>query len=223
MLKTQAGNFVNFVASIDREAGKGKILYVNPSSVATRADVAGDAAKGVGPSQFDEFEIAILDFKGKELRRFRPTIQTSACEHDGPPTTAVIIEDIPMLDGMKRIDLLYKGTVVSHFEAGGSSASLIAAAGIAPMLIGAPLSNKPNRRQINAGALIAPEAGVSYTVQVKPENTQAWQTIAVGRNTPEAEIDRNQFPGVITAKVRVLRSTGFADEVFSEHDVKLNY
>ncbi|MCF2134490.1 MULTISPECIES: hypothetical protein [Burkholderiaceae] len=45
----------------------------------------------------------------------------------------------------------------------------------------------------------------------------------MGRETPHAEIDRNQFPGVNAVKVRVLRSTGFEDELFSEQEVDLNY
>jgi len=222
MLKTETGKFVNLVASIDSEKGEGRILYVNPSTVATRADAA-SAALGAAPSPFDAFEISIRDSNGQELRRFRPAIQMSACEDGGPPKTALVNDDIPVLAGMKRIVLLHKGAEVSHFEAGEPRAGLELTGGMSPLSIEAPLAAKPNRRAMRAGEAAAPEAGVTYTVQVKPEGARAWQTIAVGRKTPLAEIDRNQFPGSKAATVRVLRSTGFEDEVISEQEIDLNY
>jgi hypothetical protein len=222
MLKTESGKFVNLVASIDSEKGEGRILYVNPSTVATRADALGTTL-GAAPSPFAAFEISIRDSNGQELRRFRPTIQMSACEDGGPPKTGLINEDIPMLAGMKRIVLLHKGAEVSHFEAGEPRAGLEIAVGMSPLSIDAPLPAKSNRRTMRASVVAAPEAGVTYTVQVKPEGVSAWQTIAVGRKTPQAEIDRDQFPGSKAATVRVLRSTGFEDELISEQTIDLNY
>ncbi|TKB71212.1 MAG: hypothetical protein E8D46_17750 [Nitrospira sp.] len=222
MLKTETGKFVNLVASVDRKKGVGKILYVNPSTVATMADVAG-VELGVAPSPFDAFEISIQDSGGRELRRFHPTIQVSNCEGDGPPETGMVNEDIPVLEGMKRVALLHKGVEVSHFEAGESRPALERAAGTAPLSLSAPLAVKPNRRGLSTAAAVPAKEGVTYTVQVKPEGASAWQTIAVGRQTPNAEIDRNQFPGSKAAMVRVLRSTGFEDEIFSEQEIDLNY
>lgn len=222
MLKTETGKFVNLVALVDRKKGVGKILYVNPSAVATTADAAG-AALGVPPSPFDAFEISIQDSGGRELRRFHPTIQVSNCEGDETPETGLVNEDMPVLQSMKRVALLHNGVEVSHFEAGESRPALELAAGMAPLSLGAPLAAKPNRRGLSTGVAPQAESGVSYTIQVKPEGASAWETIAVGRHTPHAEIDRNQFPGSKSATVRVLRSTGFEDEVFSEQEIDLNY
>ncbi|WP_338927563.1 hypothetical protein IHE33_15755 (plasmid) [Mycetohabitans endofungorum] len=218
MLKTETGRFVKLIASIDSEKGEGKILYVNPSTVATRPEGAASAA----PSPFDAFDISIQDSGGQELRRFRPAIQVSSCADDKLPKTALVNEDIPVIPGMKRIALLYNGTEVSCFEAAEPRAASEIAGGLSPLSIDAPLPGKPNRSVLRTQAA-APQDGVTYTVQVCPAGESTWQTIAVGRETPHAEIDRNQFPGVKTAKVRVLRSTGFEDELFSEQEVDLNY
>jgi hypothetical protein len=63
--------------------------------------------------------------------------------------------------------------------------------------------------------------GVTYTVQVRPEGSEAWRTITVGRDTPETEIDRNQFPGSRHVDVRVLRTTGFDENVVAEQKFDL--
>jgi len=68
---------------------------------------------------------------------------------------------------------------------------------------------------------LQPVAGVTYSVQVKPDNKTTWDTIAVSRSTPEVEIDRNQFAGAQRAEVRVLRTTGFDEEVIAEDSVDL--
>ncbi len=49
-----------------------------------------------------------------------------------------------------------------------------------------------------------------------PEGSQAWQTHAVGRNTSQTEIDRNQFPGSPSLDVRVIQTTGFDENVIAE-------
>ena len=58
---------------------------------------------------------------------------------------------------------------------------------------------------------------------MRPAGEQTWQTIAVGRRTPEVVIDRNQFPGAESAKVRVLRSTGFEDSIVAEDEIDLRF
>jgi hypothetical protein len=220
MPQTKTGTFVHVVASVDLVNGTGKILYVNPSSVSTAPETPeATAQSGATPRQ--RFEISIQDAEGKELRRLHPTIQVSSCEADQQPKTGLISEDIPLVHGMRRLLLLYGGAEIGRFEAGERHSAAVS--GMRPLTFDAPVPSKPQHRSISVVEAVPPKEGITYTVQVKPENGMAWQTIAVGRPTPNVQIDRNQFPGTRSARVRVLRSTGFEDEVFAEEDVDLTY
>jgi hypothetical protein len=221
MLKAEAGNFVNIVASVDRVEGSGRILYVNPVSIATITDTVAGASGPPQSTPFDVFELSIRDDADKEFLRFHPTIQLAACESGPPPETGIVNQDVPVLEGMHTIVLLHKGVEVARFEAG-ASLTLTNAAGMTPMSAGAQNAAKPNRYSLETAIAIGPEAGVTYTVQVRPSGKSSWQTIAVGRATPEVELHRNQFPGAATATVRILRSTGFEDEVIAEQELNLN-
>ena len=90
------------------------------------------------------------------------------------------------------------------------------------LTMGAAPPDNQHRRTLSSAGTAPAENGISYTVQVLPEGASAWQTIAVGRQTPAVEFDRNQFPGSRTAQVRILRSTGFEDEVFAQEEINLS-
>lgn len=221
MLKAEAGRFVNIIASVDRTAGSGRILYVNPVSVATSADT-GAAGGPTQPTPFDVFELSIQDATGRELRRVQPNIQIAACD-EGSPTTALVNQDLPWEPGMQRIVLMHKGVEVARFEGGRPLAGVAAgSAGMAPMVVSPSDVTKPHRLSLRTPVRIDAEEGVTYTIQVRPQGKMAWQTIAVGRPTPSLDVDRNQFPGVVNATVRVLRTTGFEDEVVVEQDIDMD-
>jgi hypothetical protein len=46
-------------------------------------------------------------------------------------------------------------------------------------------------------------------------------TIAVSRPTPDVDVDRNQFAGAKRATIRVLRTTGFNEDVIAEDTIDL--
>jgi hypothetical protein len=128
---------------------------------------------------------------------------------------------------MKVVRLWINGQEVSKYEAGappaaGAPAAAVGAGGMAPggadasLALEAAGADRPHRRQLRMGAGSQPRRGVTYTVQVKPEGSDAWHTISVGRDTPETEIDRNQFPGSRKVDVRVLQTTGFDERVMAE-------
>lgn len=216
MPKLETGKFVNIVGSVDLEKGTGEIVYVNPSAVSIGPDEAEAATLGAEPSP--GFEIAIQDSQGKELSRIRPNINISTCKKGETPKTGFINEDIAVILGMKRLVLLYNRKPVNVFEAGTASSATTAPRSLT--MGAAPPDNQHRRTLSSAGATPA-EKGISYTIQVLPEGASAWQTIAVGRKTPAVEFDRNQFPGARTAQVRILRSTGFEDEVFAQEEINL--
>jgi hypothetical protein len=208
-MKLEQGRFVNVVASVDLTSGDGDILYVTPSTTSIKPDGK--------PS--NDFQLVAYDENGSELNRVSPFLRLSASTPQAGPmpanTKALIQEDMPAVSGTQRIVLLYKGQVKSEFRAGKSSAEKGGA------MLGPPLPNQGNRRA--ASSDVEAEEGVTYAVQVKAENSARWNTIAVGQKTPAFEVDRNQFPGAKKAVVRVLRSTGVEQTIFSEDEVSLEY
>lgn len=174
------------------------------------------------------FELRAENEAGEELGRFRPAIKLSQCDlspeatlegtefREQPPASGLIDEIIPFVQGMTALVLMNDGSEIDRFQAGTRSGLPVS------LSIGDALAKHTNRRTLEALGAI-PEPGVTFTIQVRPENAKAWQTIAIGRATPTVDLDRNQFPGARHARVRVLRNTGFEDEVFAEQEVDLTY
>lgn len=233
---------VNVIANVDLKRNSAKILYVNPMGGSTSeptaakwiahapvAELAGAAAGAPMSGATGEFELRVDDGQGVELSRYRPTLKLSRCEPSPEAlatanstgsvpqeTTGLIDEVIPFVEGMHRVVLLRNGEELARFESG----DVQPMAGPSPALsIDAGAS--PHRRTLRSRT--ERRAGVKFTIQVKPEGAKAWQTIAVGRETPEVQFDSNQFPGAKKARVRVLRSTGFDDEVYSEQELDLDF
>ena len=220
MSTVQSGNFVHVVASVNLTDGTGKLLYVNPSKMTVGPTPTPATPGGApGPAADKGFELVVEDAAGQELRRFRPSIQIPS-DTEGKATTGLIDENIPKVEGMKRLVLVHGDRRVSVYEAGSSAPAVAEMA--AGLSMGVAPSGHPEKREmrLNVGG---PKPGVSYTVQVRPKGTKIWQTISVGRSTPEFVIDRNQFAGADKAAVRVLRTTGFEDEVIAEKEVDLDF
>jgi hypothetical protein len=206
-MKIKEGKFVTVVGHADPRGGKGQILYVNPASRSLESD------SQVTPS--DDFELVVYDTADQVLQRVRPVLRVPASTPSVGPIHALIQEDIPYESGMASVALVYKDKEISRFRGGSGDAQVS----------GLNLAQPPsagNRLAASVGAA-APEAGVSYTVMVKREDESHWQSIAVGKSKPDFEIDRNQFPGAKKVKVKVLRTTGFEQDVVSEEDVDLGY
>lgn len=199
-------SFVHVVGTIDTGAGTGQILYVNPASVG----VVGTEASG------DPYtELLVEGDGGEELMRVHPAIRRDPCDAD--TNDGLIQHDLPYLSGMRRIRLLYKGDELAVFERPVETARTVPAGGLALGL--APPANR-HRRLVDLPA-VEEEPGVTYTVMVRPEGDDVWQTVKVGSALPAFELDANQFPGAAQATVRVLRSTGFQDEVIAEEQVDM--
>ncbi|MFJ2689441.1 hypothetical protein [Pseudomonas sp. NPDC087336] len=240
---------INIVATVDLKKGLGEILYVNPVRAEAGADpselFAGASPQGMAPSGVvagalavhvgaAHFIIRIEDKNGAVLTQIIPHIKTSKCNlrrsSDIEPesvgavakkqtTTGMINEFVPFVEGMKAVVLMHDGKEVSRFQ-DGTAAKLGAGMGLA---FREAVDGAAHRLSVSAVAETLPEQGVTFTVQVKPEGTQAWQTITVGRERPDIQLDRNQFPSARKARVRILRSTGFDDEIFAEEEVKLDF
>jgi hypothetical protein len=207
----QTGAFVHVVATVNKTGGTGKIMYVNPSVSTVASDAAPDK----------DVELAIYDDNGKEIYREPVVVRRSSDEPDRPNDVGLIQADLPRMPEMKSVRLLLGGKEISVYEGG---PKLPGAAGA--QMMGLALGGNPSasRRplKINEIAGMQPVAGVTYSVEVKPDNKEFWETIAVSQPTPEIDFDRNQFAGARRATIRVLRTTGFDEDVIAEDTIDLD-
>lgn len=203
------GDFIHVVATFNTKTREGKIRYVNPANTTISSDAPADS----------DIELLVSDADGQPLQRTNVVLRRSSCDPGQPNDVGLIQADLVKQQGMKSVSLLYKGQEVSRFDAGAPSAG---PAGVS-LGLAMPGSASTTHRSLTIDGLggVAPAPGVTYSVQVKPDTGGPWNTIAVGRDTPHVEIDRNQFAGARQAEVRVLRTTGFDEDVFAEGKVDL--
>lgn len=224
---TQEPKTIHVVGTLDLAARTGKLLYINPSTAQASAYPGNRNAGAVPPAASSPedtgFELGVEDNQGHQLLRLKPAILMPSDDSDG--NAALIDVTLPHVEGMARVVLLYDGKPVDIFEAGTPQTAGAAARDLERGLsMGASPPGHPDKRSMSMGEdHRLPEKGVSYTIQVRPTGERIWQTIAVGRSTPDFVIDRNQFPGAEGATVRVLRSTGFEDTVVAEEEVDLTF
>lgn len=206
----QTGSFVHVVATVNKTAGDGKIMYVNPSDSTIASDAAPDK----------DVELAAYDSNEKEIYREPVVVRRSSDEPDRPHDVGLIQADLPRMPKMKSVRLLLKGKEISRYE-GGPKLPGLAGAGTLGLALGGTAATNRRPLKINELAGTQPVEGVTYSVQVRPDNKDTWDTIAVSRPTPDVEVDRNQFAGAKRATIRVLRTTGFDEDVIAEDTVDL--
>jgi hypothetical protein len=210
---------IHVVGSIDTKDGGGRILYVNPT---TAPALPAEAAAGPTPrpAPGTGAELVIEDAHGHELQRVPAAVLRPS--DAGDSTACLVDQRVVPSEGMAKLKLLYEGKVVDTFEAGTPAPAPGPQPRSAEMPMGA-FAGEPGKPRLDLDQFAEPEPGVSYTVQARPEGAQLWQTLAVGRPTPNVVIDANQFPGAQSANVRVLRSTGFDATIVAEGDVDLSH
>ena len=207
----KTGQYVHIVATINVDTGEGHIRYVNPATTILASDAATDPA----------VEIKAADAGGNELFRSHVVVRRSSPEPDRSDAVGLVQADIPAVAGMRSVALLFNGEEVDRYE-GGAMPEQVPAGGM-KLGLQRSASGDAHKQQLTIGQLgaVPPAPGITYTVQVKPEGEGPWNTIAVGRPTPNVEIDRNQFPGTKKAAVRVLRTTGFQEDVIADETIDL--
>jgi hypothetical protein len=172
--------------------------------------------------------MSVEDATGAQKKTWHPVVRFASVEPGTTPKIGLIQEDIPYEPWMSVIRLFVHGKEVAKYEAGppapGAGGGVVAAGAVpggASLALEAAGPDRPNRRNLRLARGMQVREGVTYTVQVRPEGSEAWRTITVGRDTPETEIDRNQFPGSRHVDVRVLRTTGFDENVVAEQKFDL--
>jgi hypothetical protein len=173
------------VAEVNLTERTGQILYVNPVSQAITSESSGAAG----------FELRVLDRAGQTLGAYTAHVKLNSCNDPSDERTGIVDAVIPAHEGARRLELLFEGQVLDTFDAGGGS---------------------PEASQRRGGVAESAEAvpsNVTYNVQVSTDDGQTWQTVAVGRTSPDVTIDRTQFAPGSRVNVRVVATDGFTNTV----------
>ncbi|HEX8138517.1 MAG TPA: hypothetical protein VF544_13195 [Pyrinomonadaceae bacterium] len=198
-----SGDFISVVAEVNLTDRTGKISYVNPVSRAL-TPAAPDATG---------FELRVLDDAGQELGTYPAHVKLNACNDPSEERTGIVDAVIPAHPGARQLELRFEGQVLDTFRAGG----------------GAPEVSNLRRGEATDSALsfawdgaaepaaefgeVAPPPNVTYNVQVSTDDGQTWQTVAVGRTSPDVTLDRTQFEPGARVTVRVIATDGFTNTV----------
>jgi len=209
-MKFESGEYIHIVGTIDLETGKGMIRYVNRSKTRPAMTAAGAKRNG-------DVELVAQDEQEEVLERVHPVLRIAAREPGQKGRPALIQEDLEHNPKMRSIVLLFRTKEVHRFTAGKGRKP---AAGGMAFGLATPDASKPHRYIVEATGMDDGE-GVTYTVQVMPEGESVWHTIAVGSPTPQVELDADQFAGARKAKLRIIRSTGFDEEIMETKQVEL--
>ena len=191
------GKWAQVIGSYDLEAKTGSIKSVQPTTLAFTPLEGGEDrvhVKGFGAGKSALFDLAVNPLR-------------ISCGDGG--NELMFEEFIPVTKRLKTVRLYVDGTEVARHEPGASAPPR-------RISLGRPDPTAPNRFSMRAE--VAPTPGVSYTVQVRPEGDERWQTIGTGLEKPDAaSVDINQFPGAKRLDIRVLQTDGFSsEEIFRE-------
>lgn len=213
MTTEEVTRLAHVVATIDTEDADGKILYVNPSNInSSNADQAARLAAG------GNVELVLRDADGGELGRVYPEVRYDACSGQDDVRPGLIQHDIDVPENLAIVELVRDGEVLDTFRPEAPEVEPDMTAGLT---LAAPLTGLDSNRSRFGAADVGHREGVTYLIQVKPDNALSWSTLSIGRKTPEFEIDKNQFPGARYLTVRVIRNAGFTRKVMDEREIPL--
>jgi hypothetical protein len=194
------GNFVNVVATINLTQRTGKILYVNP---VTRALTPAPAAES-------NVEIRVLDRDGQIFQAVPVRVKLNTCAESSQDQIGIVDAIILSHADARQLALVIEGQVVDTFRAGGETpdVSNLRREEITESAMSFAWDDATAATEGETGA-----SNVTYNVQVSTDDGQTWQTVAVGRTSPDATIDRTQFEPGDRVIVRVVATDGFTSTV----------
>jgi hypothetical protein len=194
-----SGDFISVVAEVNLTDGTGNISYVNPISRALSPATVGNAG----------FELRVLDEAGQTLGSYPAPVKLNSCADPSEDRTGIVDAVIPANPAARQIELLYEGQVLDTFRSGGGVQEISNLRREASTE--SALSFAWNHAAATEGE--ADASNVTYNVQVSTDEGQTWQTVAVGRTSPDATIDRTQFEPGDRVTVRVVATDGFTSTV----------
>lgn len=190
-----SGDFVNVVATINLTQQTGKILYVNPVSRALTSAPVGES----------NVEIRVLNADGQNLQAVLVRVKFNTCADSSRDQIGIVDAIIPSHPDARQLELLIEGHVVDTFRAGVATPDV------------SNLRREEMTESMMSFAWDAPAdaepAKISYNIQSSTDDGNTWQTIAVGRSSPNLSIDRSQYPPGSRVTVRVIATDGFINTI----------
>lgn len=190
-----SGDFINIVGTINLTKKTGKILYVNPVS-----NVMLQAA-----GQDHSVQVRVKSADDQVLQQQPAIVKLNPCSDSKKDQTGIIEAVVSWHPEAKVVELLIDGNVVDTYRASGAaerSLTNLRASDASEEAVSLPM----DAAESEAGNL-------SYNVQVSIDNGQTWETVAVGRSSPDVTIDRNQFEPGTNVTVRVIATDGFNSHI----------
>jgi len=182
--------FINVIASVNLSKKSGKILYVNPVSQGQESHV--DEATNAS--------IRMLNAAGELIGEYHVQVKLDSCIAQGEDQTGLVNAFLPYDPRAKGLELLVSGQVADTFGA----------SDLPPTV-----RNLRPTRKLQDAVMFEwdghPQAAgrQTYNVQVSTDMGRTWQTLAVGRASPSVTIDKDQFQGAKSLRIRVIATDGF--------------
>lgn len=223
-VKMDSGSFINIVATVNLTKGSGKIMYVNPVSGVLAPQASEESRVRIRVKAADDAVIG----------EYPAAVKLNTCNDPDKAQKGVVDTLILRQPEARAIELLVDGRVVDAYQAGAAPPPEIGnvrrreaeedeveaadALGSTEDLVSFQWDVGSGEEDAVAGA-----AGnrITYNVQVSTDGGATWQTVAVGRATPDATIDRNQFQDAESIQVRVIATDGFDSSVATSDAIPL--
>ena len=200
--------FAHVVATFDRTNESADILYVNPSNVSSEPAPTEGRTRG-------DVSLLLRDKQGEPVAQIHPEVRYDSCSGESA-AVGLIQQDVQLVEGATSLELVFDGRVLDTFNITAEEDDIDPMGG---MVLDGSLDGADNRRGFAGPA--SEREGVTYAVLAKPNNSEIWNTLSVGRRTPEFEIDKNQFPGAEKLEIKVVQNVGFSRRVIDERVVSL--
>lgn len=217
-VRMESGEQINVVATVNLTRATGKIKYVTP---VTRALVpqADDASRVV---------IRLSGADGGTLLEYPAAVKVKTCREPGDDEKGIVDVALPRRADAAALELVVDGAVVDTFRAGGPPPQVTGIrrreaaedeVGPAGMPEDTVTFEWGVESQEDEGAADAAAGSVTYNVQVSKDGGQTWQTVAVGRPTPDVTIERGDFADAESVVVRVVATNGFDSSAVTSDEI----
>lgn len=198
-----SGDFINVIGIVNLTRETGKIEYVNPVS------------KVLVPESVDESPVTIREKNSDNevLREIPAQIKLNSCANPDEDQTAIVDFVTPYNPEIAALELLINGKIVDTFSPGALETPNIS-------LLSAVSADTSTELAWDAAA--DADSNIRYNVQVSDDDGASWETVAVGKTTPDLTIDREQFQAAERLQVRVIATNGFRSSIVTTQDLPLD-
>jgi len=199
---------VNLVATLNLTAGTGEIAFVNPVARAVSPEPGAGDLKASGVPAL----VRLIDANDNVVGEQDVVVSVESCEDADADRTALIDAILAVGDDVVALELVVAGRVMDRFESGPAPSDL----GEIRSTVGPP------RMKLEWDSAEATDPKVTYTIQVSADGGNTWETIAIGRPTPDVRVDPERYPDADSVKVRVTATNGFRTTKAVESEIRFS-